>query len=190
MTDFGYSTIGASNDNTAENWIWCKATSTPASSGLLTSIQVYCAQHNGTAATVDLALYSDSAGAPATRLTGASHTAATVASTFGWVTVDVSGDGFSVVAGTQYWFGVRAPSYLGGANNDIDVKFDTNGGATEGYFKSGGFSEPRPFPATVSGATSFTGERWSVYGTYTAAATAPVGRVRKYLQAIARAASW
>lgn len=170
MTDFGYSTIGASTDNPADNWIWLKATSTPASSGALTLIQAHCVQRNGTAATIDFALYSDSAGAPGSLLTATSHTAASVGAAFAWVSIDMSGDGFSVVSGTQYWFCMRVPSYLGGTDNDVNVHFDTNGSLTEGYFKTGGFTEPRPFPATATGSTSFANERWSIYGTFTAAA--------------------
>jgi hypothetical protein len=161
MTDFGYSTIGsAGNDNPADNWIWIKATSTPAGSGTLTSISVYCAGLNTvTSSTIVCALYSDSSGAPGSLL-GSESAAVAVSGSFGWVSTTFNQ---SIVGGTQYWFGIRCPNYSS-TNNDVNVKFDTNGGATEGYYKNGGTAA---FPSTVSGATSFSGERWSIYGTYT-----------------------
>lgn len=172
MTDFGYNTIAtAGNDDTGPNWIWIKATSTPASNGTLTSIQGYCSQ-NGvsqtTGSSVDFALYSDSSGVPSALLATAA-TPVAVGASFAWVTQ--TGFSFSVVAGTQYWFGIRDPNNTI-SDNDTFFKFDTNGSVIEGYFKdgSGGTGNaPGAFPATVTSPTSFTNERWSVYGTYTPA---------------------
>lgn len=164
MTDFGYNTIGATNDNPADNWIWCKATATPSSSGTLTAISVYCQEKNPLSAgssKFSTALYTDSAGAPGSLIAGNDTTSVATSSSFQWLTH--SGHSIAISSGVQYWFAIRCPDINLG-NNDINVKFDTNGSATEGYFKSGGAGA---FPATVSGATSFANERWSIYGTYT-----------------------
>lgn len=165
MADFGYNTIGtAGNDNPADNWIWIKATSTPASNGTLDSITVRAASKAALQASICLALYTDSAGAPGS-LVQANETPITGSDpigTFSWRTQ--TGFSASITSGTQYWFGIRVSNFDG--NHDIDVKYDTNGSATEGYFKNN--AALAVFPASVSGATSFANERWSIYGTYTA----------------------
>lgn len=162
MADFGYSTIGGTNDNISNNYIWCKATSNPASNGTLDSIQIYGAKTN-TNPDICMALYTDSAGAPNT-LVQANETPITITDgigVFAWRTQ--TGFSASITSGTQYWFAVRISNW--DANHDVNVKFDTNGSLTEGYFKG---SNNTTFPATVSGATSFANERISIYGSYTA----------------------
>lgn len=160
MAEFGYHTIGTGgNDNPSLNFVWAKAASTPGSNGDTTLISVYCAILAGSP-NVAVALYSDSAGAPA-NLLAANDTGAVVGVSFGWVDVTLA---TPITSGTQYWFCVRCPG-SGGGTPDYNVKYDTNGGATEGYFKDN--SAKNNFPATATGATSFTGERWSIYATYT-----------------------
>jgi hypothetical protein len=159
MTDFGYSTIGtASTDDPSNNWIWCKATSTPASNGTLTAITCHCAIASGTP-TICMALYTDSAGAPGSLIV-ANETGVTVAAGFAWVSQTFSQ---AITSGTQYWFGIRVPAATA-SGFDINVKFDTNGSAIEGWNKGAADAN---FPASVSGASSFANERWSIYGTYT-----------------------
>ncbi len=168
MTDFGYSTIGAATDNPSVNYIWLKATSTPASNGTLTLIQAHCQQRGtqgagsqGSGTKICYALYTDSAGAPSS-LVVANETGVAVAAGFAWVSQSFSQ---AITSGTQYWFAIRLPN-ASGTNNDANVHEDTNGSLTEGYFKAFGLNSD-PFPATVTGATSFANERWSIYGTYT-----------------------
>lgn len=170
MTDFGYSTIGASNDNISNNWVWLKATSTPASNGTLTSIQAHCAILSGTP-TICMALYTDSAGAPGSKVV-ANETGVTVAAGFTWVAQTFSQ---AITSGTQYWFAIKVPGGHAGSV-DVNVKFDTNAGATELYFLGDGPPLTNPFPATAAGASSATNERWSIYGTYTpSGSTMPPG---------------
>lgn len=162
MTDFGYSTIGsAGNDNPADNFIWCKSTSVPASNGTLTTIQAYCIGLNSVTGTqICMALYTDSGGLPGS-LVVANETPVLAGASFGWVSQTFSQ---SITSGTQYWFGIRCPNY-NSTNDDVNVKFDTNGGATENYFINNGAQ--LPFPGTATGLSNFSNERWSIYGTYT-----------------------
>jgi hypothetical protein len=188
MTDFGYNTIGtAGNDNPADNWIWCKATSTPASNGTLTSISVHGAwdpANNGGNVNFCTALYTDSAGVPSALVVANETPVSATSTTFSWISQSFSQ---AITAGTQYWFGIRVSNYAAGNHRDLFVKFDTNGGATEGYFKVN--AALAAFPATVTSPTSFTNERWSVYGTYTPSATV---KQRQFgtMQAVRRAADW
>lgn len=181
MTDFGYSTIGSAGaDNIANNWVWCKATSLPASGGTLTSIQAHCAVFTGSSSSICMALYSDNAGVPDVRL-AANETPVAVGLSYAWVSQAFSQ---AIVAGTQYWFGIRCPS---AGFPDTQVHFDTNGSLTEMYFKT----TTGNFPASAGAATPAANERWSIYGTYTpAGAVDPIGRIVSSLQAIKRASLW
>lgn len=167
MTDFGTTAIGASDDNPSNNWVWCKATSLP-SNGTLTAIQARCTIRSA-APTVNYALYSDSAGAPGILLVeGASPVIVPAGTT--WVSQALE---YTLVDGTQYWFGIAVPNWNGAIDQDIDVKYDTNGGLTEGYYKSAG-GPPGAWPDTT-GLTALTNERWSIYGTYTIIDAPPPG---------------
>lgn len=174
MTDWGYNTIGTGgNDNPSNNVVWCKAVGTPASNGTLTTIQAYCQQIDTTPPTVKFALYSDSSGAPGSLVAdGSGLAASSVGASFGWVSQDLSSLGVSIVSGTQYWFAILVPGGDEPAppNHDVNVKFDTNGGATELYFKANGTPGASTFPSTAAGASNAANERWSIYGSYTAAA--------------------
>lgn len=185
MTDWGYNTIGtAGNDNPSNNVVWCKAVGTPASNGVLTTIQAYCARIDSTP-TVVFALYTDSSGAPGTKICdGASLTPGSPGASFGWVSQDLSSLSQSITLGTQYWFAILVP---GGDEpappaHDVNVKFDTNGSATEGYFKGNGTPAAGTFPANATGATGFTNERWSIYGSYTPVGGPQMGRLELPMQ--------
>ncbi len=160
MSEFGYHTVGTGGtDNPSSNVIWAKATSTPASNGTLTTISVHVNSILSGTPKVVVAIYSDSSGAPDALL--ASNTTGVTATANSWI--DVSCSYGSITSGTQYWF-CFYPAPNNGAS-DYSVDFDTNGGATEGYFLGIGAGS---FPANGVGATGFTGERFSIYGTYTA----------------------
>lgn len=167
MADVGYSTIGAANDNIADNWIWFKVVGTPASNGTLGSISIYAAK-TSLDPSICMALYTDSSGAPSA-LVQANETPITITDgigVFAWRTQ--TGFSASLTSGTQYWLAVRISNYDG--NHDVNFKQDTNGSLTEGYFKNN--AALANFPATVSGATSFANERASFYFTYTPSAGA------------------
>lgn len=200
MATFGYTTIGtAGNDNPSNNVVWCKSPNTPAISGVVLNINIYCAQID-TSPTIVLALYSDNAGAPGNLLAdGSALTPVAVGASFGWVTQDLSSLAFSVVASTPYWFAVLVPGGDEPAppNHDVNVKFDTNGSATEGYFKSNGTPAGSRFPANGTGATGFTNERWSVYANV--ASPGQIGKLIEpmqntfgliQMQAVGRASNW
>lgn len=161
MSTFGYNTIGSGGtDNISTNIVWVKAVGTPASNGTLTTISVYC-QQSGGADNVFAALYSDSGGAPNSKIAeSASGVAAPAAA--GWIDISVSA---SITSGIQYWFALRI-----GVTHDVVVNIDTGVG-TDLYFISGS-----SFPATQSGASSAS-ERWSVYGTYTPSSDTLFGQV-------------
>jgi len=159
MAEFGYHTIGATDDNPGNNVIWCKATSTPATNGTLTLISVYCRIRFGTP-TINAALYTESASQPNTKL--AEGTAQTVAAGAAWVDVPVS---VAVSSGVQYWFAVVVPG--GGGSTDVWTQFDTNGSLTENYYLASGPPGDGVFPSTASFTGNFANERWSVYGTFT-----------------------
>lgn len=160
MADFGYSTIGGTNDNPADNWIWCKATSTP-SDGTLTLIQGYCAIRDNATGTpqISMAIYTFD-GTTFTKV-DANDTGVNVGSSFGWVSQSFS---TAITNGTQYWFGIRVTNYQSPPGRDVNVKFDTGSG-TELRFKNN--AALAVWPATASGTSDGGTERWSIYGTYT-----------------------
>ncbi len=173
MADFGYhpGTDPTTFDNPSNNVIWAKATSTP-SAGTLTSISVFCKILAGSP-TIKVAIYADSAGAPGSLLADSGSTVGTPASSAAYVTVACS---FTLVASTQYWLAVIVPNGLT-PTLDINWGFDTNGGLTEGYFKSnGGAPGNTTFLASGAGASGFTNERFAIFGTYTPSGSAFVPR--------------
>ncbi len=179
MTDFGTTTIGgAGDDNPANNWVWMKATSTPAGNGTLTSISIHSKIRPGwTTIAPAVTLYSDSAGLPNSRLAAEIQTSSNPAAGYAWLTA--SGFSISITSGTQYWFGIKAPTYDGlGSAHDFFVAFATNGGLAELQYKAATGTEPAldPLPATVGGGLSnATNDRWSIYGTYTPSGGMPDG---------------
>lgn len=168
MTNFGYSSVGASQDNPADNWIWCKATSLPAASGALSQIQAYLGPKMGSP-TVCFALYDEASSAPHNLLV-ANETPVTVGGSFGWVTQSIT---YPLVAGTQYWFGLRIHDNAATVN-DCYMKYDSNGGATEMYYHYEGTGSVFPSTCTLDHPT--TNERVSIYGTYASGAHVVTGR--------------
>lgn len=145
---------GATFDNAFNNVVWAKATTTPGD-GTLTTISIRIRSKAGSP-TVNCAIYSDLAGAPNVKL--AEGSAVSVAAE-NWYTVTV---GAALTSGVQYWFAWIVPG--GGGGTDAEAAEDTNGGLTEVFFQALG-----AFPATMSGASSQTNERYWMYGTYTPA---------------------
>jgi hypothetical protein len=155
MSTFGSSSAqGGGTDNPSSNWVWLKASSTPASSGTLTNIHIWCSQIS--AGNIGAALYSDTAGSP-DALIAANDTGVSIPVSAGDAAVPLSA---SIVAGTQYWFAVRIPT--GGAA-DAAVDYGSASG-TELYFKSSSGNFPATFP-TPDGSDNT--ERWTVWGEYT-----------------------
>ncbi len=159
MAEFGYHTIGGSDDNPGNNVIWCRATSTPASSGTLTTISLYCRIRFGTPS-INAALYADSASQPGARL--AQGTAQTVPSSAAWLDIPISA---SVTSGVQYWFAVAIPG--GGGMADCWAQFDDPGAVTENFFLASGPPGDGNFPDPATFTSSFQHERWGIYATYT-----------------------
>lgn len=156
MSTFGTSTAaGGGTDNPSINTLWIKANGTPASSGALSAIHVWCKRLT-TAPVLGVALYADSAGSPGALLASNIVGVSVTSTTLGDVSVPLS---VAVVSGTQYWFAI-----IVSAGEDIAVDFGSATG-TELYFKSAGGTFPNPF-ATPDGSDA--SERWTVWGEYTA----------------------
>lgn len=165
---FGYTTHGASDDNPSNNFVWCKATSTPASSGTLNSLTQY-GRIKVLNPIFDCAIYSDTAGAPDARLAAVDTGGTAYTGSDSEITTNITYA--SLTSGVQYWLGLTpTPNGTNALTNDSNMKFDSNGGATELFFISnvGSFPNTAPWPATAAGAGSATNERISEYGTYTA----------------------
>jgi hypothetical protein len=153
MATFGTSTPqGGGTDNPSTNWVWCKATSTPASNGTLSAIHVWCSQI--VAGNLGAALYTDNAGVPGT-LIAANNTGVAIPSSPSDLSIPVTA---SITAGTQYWFAVRNTT---GGDAAVDVG---PGNGTDLYYKDtlGG-----DFPATASAFDGSASEAWTVWGEYT-----------------------
>jgi len=170
VSTFGTTVVGGSEDNPSLNWVWQKATTTPASNGTLTSVNVSCRRNPSGPAnpTICAAIYSDSGGAPSTRL-GQNVVGVTVGDSASWVSIAVSA---TIVAGVQYYFCLNMPGNLSGPGDpDALVAFDASGGTELWYADHSG--APTTFPATAPGGLSTASERWSVYGIYTPDAAPP-----------------
>jgi len=153
MATFGQSTSqGGGTDNPATNWIWIKATTTPASSGTLTNIHVWCSRIS--AGNLGAALYSDSAGSPGS-LIAANETGVAIPLSASDLAIPLSA---SIVSGTQYWLAIR--NTTGG---DAAVDFGSASG-TELYYKSSTGNFPSSFSSPDGSDAS---ERWTVWGEYT-----------------------
>jgi hypothetical protein len=141
------------------------ATSTPASSGTLTSISVYCqgAELEPGTNHVVVALYSDNGGLPNNR--SAYNTTGQNCPQYpnwGWVEVPISA---SISASTQYWFGFGTGT---GQDEYYNVKYDTV--ENNEIYLSGNYPFTDPFNMDYGGAPC----RQGLYGTYTTGATPPV----------------
>ncbi|HEU4603743.1 MAG TPA: hypothetical protein VFS24_17340 [Steroidobacteraceae bacterium] len=183
MATFGTSSAqGGGTDNPSSNYVWIKATSTPASNGTLTAIHIWCSQI--LAGNIAAALYSDSGGVP-DALIASNETGVAIPSSPGDASIAVSA---SITAGTQYWFGIRTHG-LGG---DAAIDFGSATG-TELYFES---SAGGNFPATVgTPGGSDASERWTVWGEYTPSGGGGTGidpqlKSMRALAAIGRAANF
>lgn len=160
---FGYTTHGGSDDNGADNWLWNKATSTPGSNGTLTSMTIYGRQKTSAGAEFDPSIYSDSSGAPGSRLAKVDSGGTAFGASDSEITTNISYG--SIGSGVQYWLGYFSPTWIGSGGPDFFFKYDSNGGATELYFLND--SSNSPWPATASGATGVGGERTTIFATYT-----------------------
>lgn len=166
MSILGYNTTGASQDNPADNVVWMGPYS-PAADGTLTAISAVCSQRLGPSPTVAFALYSGTTSAPTTLVATSTDAAVAVGASQATASQSFSQ---SITAATHYWLAVRGPAYLGGGSpqNDLWVQYDGN--TDTAYFLSSS-----SFPSTVSGATSFNNEQWTLYGTYSTAGATGTG---------------
>jgi len=155
--EFGYHHVATDGtDSISNNYVWVKAANVPAGSGTVNGIYVYGAGADPTDSVL-VGIYTDSAGIP-DALVGAGASPLVATSTFAWYSTTAS---IPITAGTQYWF---ALCWADTASN-LYVNFDNNAGAAELYYlySAGVFA----LPGSAAGATGVTGERWSVYATYT-----------------------
>lgn len=160
---FGYTTHGGSSDNPANNWIWSKATNTPASSGTVTAATLYASQLAGSP-TFNPSIYSDAAGLPATRLANV-DSGGTAIGSIAEFTTNISYA--SMTSGVQYWLGHYTFNGQFGVN-DYNYRYDSNGGATELYFAAGGDPASVGWPLAAVTTGPVTNERVTIYETYTA----------------------
>lgn len=162
MSVFGSSTpAGGGTDTPSSNWIWVKASTTPAANGTLTNVHAWCAR-TGAGGNIAGAIYSDSAGAPGALL-AANNTGVAIPAVAGDAAIPLS---VAITAGTQYWLAIQTNA-LGG---DANVDFGASPG-TELFFKSSSGN----FPATGAAPDgSDAVERWTVWGEYTPAGGSPV----------------
>ena len=158
---FGFTSVGASEDDAYNNFVWFKASTTPASSGTLDSISMY----GRTLGNVEQSpsIYSDSAGLPANRLAALNGSGAT-SGTNTWLTSSISYSG--ITSGVQYWLGAGQGSNAD-SNNDVFWKYDTTSGNILYYKNNGGEGTAWPDPVGTINLGSVS-ERGSIYGTYTA----------------------
>jgi len=152
---FGYTSVGGTEDNTtAAN---ANNAASPAESGNVTKLTTYGRQQNGSMV-VGVAIYSDSSGAPDSKLAEDSGNGNLPVSS-AWVDVNIS---YSFAASTTYWLvnwtSVNAP--YGGYYN-----FDSIGGYTRNRYTAAAFEN---WPATWASAGTNASRRISIYATYTA----------------------
>jgi len=143
----GYTSIGGSSASTA-NYIGSKFTASE--TGTVSSIVAYTAAAAGTV-NIDVAIYSDSSGYPATKLATGTSTVS-VNTTPQWVTVPIT---YTITAGQTYWIyfwasGSRSVYWDAGSTN----QYESNGGTFNTW------------PATESGGTFFD-RKLSIYANYT-----------------------
>lgn len=157
MPDLGYTTIGGSGDNSADNT--CRVTNMPATSeiGELDSISVYIRDANTSAREVVGVLYDDDAG-------DADNLVASTSQTFDsgtnpnpkWVTISAS---YSLLDSTVYHVGFMQEDQI------TRYYYDSVGGYNARFDNSGTFPAPPDPISAVLGS----GRRLSAYITYTAA---------------------
>jgi hypothetical protein len=169
MATFGYSDNPVVEADASTNIVWFKAQSTPASNGSLTSITLLQSASYSAGQTMFVALYSDDGGSPSkphTLLASIATGGGSLSNvSYGTTTSNISYA--SLVAGTQYWFGIACSSwsaYLGWYFNisGTDINFATN----DCYY--GGTDTS--WPATAESNLTFYNECGGAYATYTPSA--------------------
>ena len=165
---FGYDHIGASNDYWAGNQAELlysvagdTAPATPAASGTLTGLYLYCNIKAGTPE-FDPALYSDLAGVPNTRLAYLNSGGTVIGASLGWVHTSLS---CAITLGTQYWLGLSSGTV---GTDTFNIKFDNPGGTHINYYVGGtpGTLWVNPWTSLITN-----GGITSIYAEYTAAPT-------------------
>ena len=154
--EFGYTTAGGTSKLMwTDHTHLCKATSTPASSGPLSSISCYLSDP-GTDH-FNPALYSDSSGSPLDRLAYLNSGGMLVGSSASWITTNLSYA--NITSGSQYWLGLKGdPSgstqftyyYDTSVNNEVAIALYVT-------------TWPNPWTAPLSNK-----EKISIYATYAA----------------------
>lgn len=162
--EFGYTSIGASRGGSGTNTINAHGGPySPASDGDVTSISVY--DLLAETLTYTLGLYADSSGYPGSLLRDTAE--GTTSGSIGWQTLDLDSP-VAVTTGGSYWMAIAAGG-SGSGYPGMDYAFDAVGTPKRKY-KAAAYSAgvlPATFP---SGASSYNGE-YSLYATYTEAAT-------------------
>lgn len=166
---FGYSGVAASDDNIGGAHILCKALTTPASNGSLTSITIKGRIKGNVGRDPDHApaIYSDSAGVPNAKLAAVDTVGSTYAGADGEVTTNIAFA--SLVSGTQYWIGSRQASGHANVFNgtcDAWFKFDASGGANFSFKVQSGEVAWEATAATFN--NTATNEKVYIFGTFTA----------------------
>jgi len=159
---FGYSGTAASDDNPGSAHLLFKATSTPASTGTLTSVTTKGRIRFGAAPEHCPAIYSGTS-APADKLAGV-ETGTAYTGSDAEVTTNLSYG--SLGNGTQYWLGTKVTG--GGGSLDSWIKYDATGGTANMYFKVYGGGDTTAWEADSTGYSSADNEKAYIYGTYTA----------------------
>jgi len=150
---FGYNTIGASSDTNANIQILCKSTSTPGSSGTLTSVTFHARIYSTGSPELNPALYSDVSGTPTARLAYLNSGGTVCGANYAWVTTKLSYG--SIASGTQYWIGMK--SGVDGVN--YEVHYDSGIDETS-YNTNSTWGDPFSIQGTIS-------QRRSIYATFT-----------------------
>ncbi len=165
---FGYTGTAASDDNPGSAHCLFKATSTPASSGTLTSVTIKGRIRFGTPQH-STAIYSDTAGAPVNLLAGVESGTAYSGSDAD-IATNLSYAG--ITTATQYWLGTKITA--GSGTLDGFIKYDASGGVANFWLKIYSGGDTTAWEATTSGYGSLDNEKPYIFGTYTAAGAAQV----------------
>lgn len=153
---FGYTSIGASYDTAPALFAQLDALS-PAGTNTLTNISMAIGDNGAGAYTVKFGWYTESGGAPNTRVAvdATAWSGPTGAASFATNPVAMS---YALSASTQYWAGCSLETGV-----DRQWMFDTGGSKTFKWRSTSGLNDP----ATTDGDITTTAHV-SVYGTYTA----------------------
>jgi len=151
---FGKFNIGASTDNVSNHPVVAKAQSNPSLSGTLTGIGAYIDDNTTGNPQLAVAIYSDNAGVPQTRLASTETGTSITPAYTGWLTSTLSYSG--ITAGTAYWLGFKSGVNGAGFAN----RYDTG---TDQYYRATDMSWPDPFGGSQGG------EIYTIYAIYSAA---------------------